>query len=131
MLCEENTSEGKQSHRKILGKLWDCSSQPNGQKMQADQLVTFGPYRFAPQTGQLWKGKQEVRLTPKAAAVLRYVVERSGQMVTKDELFQSIWIETVVSDSALTSCVQEIRQALRDNARKPRYLDGLRKAELK
>ncbi len=39
--------------------------------MQAEQILQFGSYRFAPRTGQLWKDKQEVKLTPKAAAVLR------------------------------------------------------------
>ena len=58
--------------------------------MQSKHTLQFGPYRFEPQTGQLWKDKQEVRLTPKAAAVLRYVVEHSGQVVTKDELLGSV-----------------------------------------
>jgi DNA-binding winged helix-turn-helix (wHTH) protein/predicted ATPase len=91
--------------------------------MQTNQLFIFGPYRLAPHTGQVWRGKQEVKLTGKAAAVLRYVLDRAGQVVTKEELFQAVWPETVVSDAALTSCIQELRQALRDNARKPRYIE--------
>ena len=43
-------------------------------------------------------------------------------MVTKEELFTAVWPDTVVSDAALTSCIQEVRQALRDNSRSPRYL---------
>lgn len=90
--------------------------------MQTDRLLTFSSYRLNPHTGQLWRGKQEVRLTGKASAVLRYLVERAGQVVTKDELFAAVWPETVVSDAALTSCIQELRQALRDNAKSPRYI---------
>src|SRR5262245_12084175 len=91
-------------------------------KMQADQLLTFGPYRWDPHTGQLWRGKQEVRLTGKAAAVLRYLVAQDGQVVTKDELFAAVWPQTVVSDAALSSCIQELRKALKDEPRQPRYL---------
>lgn len=91
--------------------------------MQAEQILTFGPYRFAPQTGQLWRGKHEVSLTRKATAVLHYLLERAGQVVTKEELFQAVWADTVVSDAALTSCIQELRHALHDNARKPRYIE--------
>ena len=91
--------------------------------MQAAQPLCFGPYRFDPHTGQLWRGKQEVRLTGKAAAVLRHLVERAGQVVTKDELFRAVWPETVVSDAALTACIQELRQALRDHAKHPRYIE--------
>jgi len=91
--------------------------------MQADRLLTFGSYRWDPHTGQLWRGKQEVSLTGKAVAVLRFLVERVGQVVTKEELFQAVWSDTVVSDSALSSCIQEVRHALHDNAKKPRYIE--------
>ncbi len=90
--------------------------------MQAEAQIRFGSYQLALQTGQLWRGKQEVRLTGKASALLRYVVERAGQVVTKAELFAAVWPETVVSDAALTSCIQELRQALRDDAKRPRYI---------
>src|SRR5713226_135765 len=90
--------------------------------MQTDRLLTFGSHRLDPQTGQLWRGKQEVRVTGKAAALLRYLVERAGQVITKAELFTAVWPDTVVSDAALTSCIQELRRVLRDNARNPRYL---------
>jgi DNA-binding winged helix-turn-helix (wHTH) protein len=91
--------------------------------MQADQLLRFGPYRFDSQTGQLWRGTLEVKLTPKALAVLGVLVTRPGQVVTKDDFFQTVWADTVVSDEALTSCIQELRQALHDDARKPRFIE--------
>src|SRR5712691_10101487 len=90
--------------------------------MQTDQPLSFGPYRLDPGRGQLWRGTQEVKLTLKALAVLRLLVERSGQVVTKEELFRAVWPQTVVSDAALTICIQELRRALRDDARHPRYL---------
>src|SRR5512143_444918 len=91
--------------------------------MQVSRLLTFGPYRFDPTTGQLWQGTQEVKLTPKSAAVLCSLLEYAGQVVTKDELFAAVWSDTVVSDAALTSCIQELRQALHDNAHKPRFIE--------
>src|SRR5262245_51756776 len=91
--------------------------------MQSGQVFQFHPYRFDPHTGQLWRGKQEVKLTPKVAAVLCYLVERAGQVVTKAELFQAVWKETVVSDAALSSCIQELRRVLQDQARNPRYIE--------
>ena len=100
--------------------------------MQAEPHLCFGSYRLDPQTGQLWRGKQEVRLTGKASALLRSLVGRAGQVVTKEELFRAVWPETVVSDAALTSCIQELRQALRDNpkrvfSRPSRSLNGSRR----
>ena len=64
-----------------------------------------------------------MRLPPKAFQVLRYLAERPGQLVTKEELFRVIWADTVVGDAALTMCIQELRKALQDNAREPQYIE--------
>lgn len=86
------------------------------------QHVSFGRYRFEPATARLWADQREVRLTRKAAGVLGLLVGRAGEPVTKQELFASVWSNTVVSDDALTTCVQELRKALGDDAKQPRYI---------
>jgi predicted ATPase/DNA-binding winged helix-turn-helix (wHTH) protein len=91
--------------------------------MQAEQLLRFGSYRLDLRNEQLWRGTQTAKLTGKALAVLRYLVERPGQVVSKDELFRTVWVGTVVSDAALTSCLQELRWALHDEARRPRFIE--------
>ena len=64
-----------------------------------------------------------MKLTPKALAMLCYLVDRAGQVVIKEDLFQSVWADTVVSDGALTVCIQEVRRVLRDDATQPRYIE--------
>jgi len=88
-----------------------------------EQGVSFGRHRFDLETGQLWSGKREVKLTPKASAVLKALVTHAGQPVRKDELFASVWSGTIVSDDALTSCIQELRKALADDAKRPRFIE--------
>jgi DNA-binding winged helix-turn-helix (wHTH) protein len=85
--------------------------------------VHFDHHRFEPRTGLLWAGRRGVSLTPRAAAVLAVLVARAGQLVTREELFQSVWGETVVSDAALTTCIKELRDALADDARHPRFIE--------
>ena len=87
------------------------------------QQVSFGRHRFEPATGRLWADQREIKLTRKAASVLGLLVERAGQPVTKQELFASVWSNTVVSDDALTTCIQELRKALGDDAKQPRYIE--------
>jgi adenylate cyclase len=87
------------------------------------QHVSFGSYRFEPATARLWGGEREVKLTRKAAAVLGALIGRAGQPVTKQDLFASVWGNTVVSDDALTTCIQELRKALGDDAKQPRYIE--------
>ena len=85
--------------------------------------VCFDRYCFEPQTARLWADKREIKLTPKAAAVLGLLVACAGRPVTKAELFAAAWGDRVVSDDALTTCVLELRKALGDDPRKPRYIE--------
>src|SRR5262249_40555464 len=88
-----------------------------------EQGFSFGRHRFDLETGRLWSGKREVKLTPKASAVLKVLATHAGQPVRKEELFASVWNGIVVSDDALTSCIQELRRALADNAKQPRFIE--------
>jgi TolB-like protein/Flp pilus assembly protein TadD len=87
------------------------------------QSVGFGEYRFRLDTGQLWLRGQEVRLTPKAADVLKALVSQAGSPVSKDDLFATIWPDVMVTDDALTTCVQELRRVLGDDARHPQFIE--------
>ena len=83
----------------------------------------FGDYRFDAGTGRLWAGSREIRLTPKAAGVLKALVSQAGEPVTKESLFATVWVDTAVSDDALTSCIQELRRALEDDPKQPRFIE--------
>jgi len=88
-----------------------------------NHYVSFGRFRFEPLTARLWRDKREVKLTRKAAGVLGLLVARAGQPVAKQELFTSVWGNTIVSDDALVTCIQELRKALGDDAKQPRYIE--------
>jgi len=85
--------------------------------------VRFGHNSFEPATGRLWAGETEVKLTRKSADVLCLLVERAGRPVSKQDLFAFVWRNVVVGDDALTTCIQELRKALGDDARQPRYIE--------
>lgn len=87
------------------------------------QSVSFDPFRFEPASGRLWCGTQEVRLTPRAAAVLAELVAHAGELVSKEMLFSSVWRDAVVSDDALISSIQELRKALADDPKQPRFIE--------
>jgi DNA-binding winged helix-turn-helix (wHTH) protein/predicted ATPase len=90
--------------------------------MRPNPVIRFGRYELHPVQG-LTRGAQEVRLTPKSLSVLQALARRAGEVVTKDELFGTVWADTAVSDAALTSCIQELRHALSDDARHPRFIE--------
>lgn len=101
----------------------DSPGQLRSPSVMSRQHINFGSYRFEPATARLWADQREIKLTRKAAGVLGLLVERAGQPVTKQDLFASVWRNTVVSDDALTTCIQELRKALGDDAKQPRYIE--------
>ncbi len=58
---------------------------------------------------------KEIALRPKTFAVLRYLIENAGRLVSKDELFAAVWPNLVITDDALVQSVGELRRALGDD----------------
>jgi len=91
--------------------------------MPAPSLLHFRPYRLDGTGGQLWRHDVVVHLRPKALAVLWELARQVGQMVPKDRLLDTVWADTMVSEGVLTACMRDVRRALGDAARRPRYIE--------
>jgi len=84
--------------------------------LDADTVVfRFGDFTLDVARGTLTRRGMEVPLRPKSYAVLRHLVERVGQLVSKNELMEAVWGKTVVTDGSLTQCIIDIRRALGDH----------------
>ena len=68
----------------------------------------FPPFWLELSSEQLWRDDHAIALCSKTFAVLRYLAEHPGQLVTKDELLDVGWVETLVSDTGLKSCIREV-----------------------
>lgn len=84
--------------------------------------VRFGDFAFDLRDHRLSGPSGEVALNVKSAAVLAYLLQRPGRIVTKDELLRSVWIDTAVTDDALVQRILDIRRALGDSSRESRYI---------
>jgi predicted ATPase/DNA-binding winged helix-turn-helix (wHTH) protein len=73
----------------------------------------------------LWRGAQRITLRPKTFAVLRCLLAHRGQLVTKAALLDAVWPETTVNDVGLMICIRELRQALGDDFKAPRFIETL------
>lgn len=80
---------------------------------------------FDVQTHQLWRGDTATPLRSKTAAVLRYFIERPGQIISHRELFSAVWAGVTVTPGALKNCIWELRKALHDSPQAPRYLEAI------
>ena len=84
--------------------------------------VRFGPFVLDADSRQLIRGGAEVPLSPKAVDLLIFLATNRPRALTKQELHQRLWPDTFVVDANLTNLVAELRKALDDDAREPRFV---------
>jgi TolB-like protein/DNA-binding winged helix-turn-helix (wHTH) protein/tetratricopeptide (TPR) repeat protein len=79
-----------------------------------------------PETWRLSRDGQEIHLEPVVLKLLIYLIANRGRLVTRQELMDTVWGDTVISESALTKAVARLRKALDDDSADPRYLETVR-----
>ena len=84
--------------------------------------LAFGPFVLETESGRLLEAGRPVPLAPKPFETLLYLAQRPGRVVPKAELMEKLWPQTFVTDDVLVQCVVEIRRALGDPAKTPRYV---------
>ncbi|CCE10327.1 conserved hypothetical protein [Bradyrhizobium sp. STM 3843] len=87
-----------------------------------DELA-FGQFRLDRANALLWRGEERISLAPKPFALLCRLVARPGELVTKDELLDTVWADLHVSDASLTVAMNALRAALGDDRQSPSYIE--------
>lgn len=84
--------------------------------------MRFGAFRLDMRAGMLYRGVQPQALRPKTWAVLLYLAQRPGALVTRDELLDAVWPDAAVTPDTLTKSIGELRQVLGDDPSTPRFI---------
>jgi len=90
-------------------------------------MKVFPPFGLDAENFCLWRGRERMRLSPKAFDILRYLVERAGRLVTQDELLEALWSEIYVNPEGIRKYIQEIRRVLGDRPDNPLFIETLPK----
>jgi serine/threonine protein kinase/DNA-binding winged helix-turn-helix (wHTH) protein/Tol biopolymer transport system component len=95
------------------------------QPAQLPQSVRFGPFRLDLRAGELHKDDRRIRLQEQPFRVLKMLVERPGEVVTREELQKNLWPnDTIVEfDHSINAAIRRLRDALGDTAENPRYVE--------
>ena len=91
-------------------------------------MKEFYSFRLDTVNQCLWRRREggddeRLRLTPKAFAVLCYLADHAGRLVTHDELLNALWRDTFVQPAVLKSHILEIRRALGDRPKNPQFIE--------
>jgi TolB-like protein/DNA-binding winged helix-turn-helix (wHTH) protein/Flp pilus assembly protein TadD len=94
---------------------------------KASGSYQFGPYHVDTAAGQLRKHGTKIRLAGQPFEILGILLERAGQVVTREELQERLWSrETFVDfENSLNKAINKLRQALADSAGQPAYIETL------
>jgi len=92
-----------------------------------DTAIRFDDYELDRGSGELRRNGVLVKLQEQPFQILQLLVERPGQVVTRDELRQKIWPSNtfVDFDHGINNAIKRLRAALNDSAEKPRYIETL------
>src|SRR5579863_8160572 len=91
------------------------------------RIARFGVYELDLAAGELRKSGAKLRLQEQPFQVLALLLERAGDVVTREELRQKLWpADTFVDfDHSLNTAVNKLRETLGDSASSPRYIETL------
>jgi DNA-binding winged helix-turn-helix (wHTH) protein len=82
----------------------------------------FGDFTVSPRRRLLLREGREVRLIPRYFDLLVLLVERRHEAVHRRDIFDGVWTDVIVSDSALSQAVRTLRRTLGDDSRDPRFI---------
>jgi TolB-like protein/DNA-binding winged helix-turn-helix (wHTH) protein len=90
-------------------------------------MVRFGPFELDASAGQLFKSGIPLKLQPQPFRVLQLLIERAGEVVTREQIHKCVWgDETFVDfERGINFCINQIRGALSDDPEKPRYVETI------
>src|SRR5215510_1774159 len=96
--------------------------------MMVDSTFRVGEFFIEPQLNTITRNDQSTRLEPKVMQVLQRLSYTAGEVVSKEQLMQAVWTDTIVTDDVLTRAVSELRKAFRDDTKEPRYIQTIPKS---
>ncbi len=89
--------------------------------------LCFDDFELDIANARLCRGGVEVPLPPKSFALLAHLAQRPGELVLKDTLLDTVWGRRFVSEGAVKTVVSELRAALGDDARAPRWIETVQR----
>src|SRR5262245_6686453 len=91
----------------------------------------LGDWLVKPSLATIERGAEAVHVTPRSMAVLLYLVDAGGEVVSRNELLDAVWPGMSVTPDALSQCVVELRKAFRDDPKHPAVIQAIPKLGLR
>ncbi len=112
---------------RLASSLGPVRWRPCTRRKTARRLIRFGPFTLDGRSGELRNGPTRLKVPDQSIAVLQALLERPGELVTREALRDRLWgPDTFVDfEAGLNAAVRRLREALNDSADTPRYVETL------
>src|SRR5580698_1840068 len=91
-----------------------------------NEVIRFATYEVYPRSGEIRKAGSKLKLSEQPFQLLLALLEKPGEVATREELQKRLWPNTFVDvDHGLSTAVNKIREALSDSAENPRFVETL------
>ncbi len=90
-------------------------------------VIAFASFRVDLLAGQLLRGGEPIPLRPKTWTMLQYLAERPGVLVSKNDLLDAVWPGVTVTEWVLSKSIRELRVALHDDTKTPRFIETVQR----
>lgn len=90
-----------------------------------ENIYQFGEYRLVAEKSLLFKETEIVALAPKAVEVLLSLVEKEGEVISKDELLNRVWADSFVEEANLTHHISALRKALGEDKNSRKFIETI------
>jgi DNA-binding winged helix-turn-helix (wHTH) protein len=107
--------QGPERHKPFFGKRTEPAA-------TTPTEISFGPFRLLPAQFLLLEGDKPVPLGSRALQILVTLLDRAGELVTKEELMHLVWPNVFVEPANLTVHISALRRALRDGREGNRFI---------
>ena len=89
-------------------------------------LLHFEGFTYDASLRELRRANDTIALQPTPLRLLEYLLQHRGRLITKEELLDSVWPDTAVSETALSSALRDLRRALGESGTAPRFVETRR-----
>lgn len=97
----------------------------SSEKAETPRIYQFDEFQIDIVEETLHRKGEKLHINRRTFQVLRLLVERTGQIITKQEFFDTVWADTFVSDNSLTVTMTMLRKVLGDDAKQAKFIENL------
>lgn len=96
------------------------------QLLNANQILTAGPFTYDLNTLRFYKNNEEIFLSSKENAMMKLFMDNVNRIFSKDMIYNLVWGEAIIDENTIMVYINRLRQKIEDNPSKPQYIKTIR-----